>query len=233
MHLNADLLVDELKRIVPELRIAGGSFVHWLPPDPRDVPPTDRQQVWLATQRDATGKCLTDLVASVGLAAVEPTRLASGARKWPAGYTGSVSHKGTTVVAAIMSTDQMTSIGIDVEQRDVKGVPAIHGLNATELPWSVSGAEGRAILFSIKEAAYKALHPILRRPLDFSDVAVSWFPPNAAHSRGVARACGVALDVRCSIAVPSWIVSAALWPVTATRSRITSQTGCRSDPPTV
>ena len=170
MHLQADLLVDELKHMVPELRIAGGSFAHWLPPDPRDVPPTDRQVVRLATQRDATGKCLTDLVAGVGLAAVEPRRLASGARKWPAGYTGSVSHKGTTVVAAIASTDRMTSIGIDVEQRDAKGVPAIHGLNAAELPWSVSGADGRAILFSIKEAAYKALHPILRRPLDFSDI---------------------------------------------------------------
>ena len=214
MHLQADLLVDELKHMVPELRIAGGSFVHWLPADPRDVPPFDRQLVWLATQRDATGKCLTDLVASVGLAAIEPPRLASGARKWPAGYTGSVSHKGTTVVAAIASTGRMTSIGLDVEQRDAKGVPEIHGLSAAELPWAVSGADGRAILFSIKEAAYKALHPILRRPLDFSDIAVSWLQPDAGRSYGVARACGVTLDVRCSIVVPSWIVSAALWPVT-------------------
>ena len=225
MHLQADLLVDELKHMVPELRIAGGSFVHWLPPDPRDLPPTDRQRVLLETQRDATGKCLTDLVASVGLAAAEPTRLASGARKWPAGYTGSVSHKGTTVVAAIASTDRMTSIGIDVEQRDAKGVPAIHGLNAAELPWSISGADGRAILLSIKETAYKALHPILRRPIDYSDIAVSWLPPDADRSCGVARAFGVTLDVRCSIAIPSWIVSAALWPVTATRSHTTSQTG--------
>ena len=210
MHLRADLPVDELQRIVPELRVAGGTFAHWLP-HPRDVPSTDRQRVRLVAQRDATRKCLTDLVASVGLPAVEPERLASGPRNWPPGYVGSVSHKGTTVVAAIASTARMTSIGIDVERRDAEGVPVIRGLDTTEQPWPVPDAEGRVILFSVKEAAYKALHPIFRHPLGFEDIAVSWLLPGPACSRGVARAGGVALDVRCSIAVPSWIVSAALW----------------------
>ena len=65
----------------------------------------------------------------VGLRAIEPARLASGARKWPNGYTGSVSHKGTTVVAAIAPTDRMPSIGIDVEWLDADGAPAISGLS--------------------------------------------------------------------------------------------------------
>ena len=160
MQLQADILIDEFRHMVPELRFAGGSFTHWLP-HPRDVSPPDRNGVLMATQRDATSKCLADLVARVGLPAVAPPRLASGGREWPAGYIGSVSHQGTTVVAAIASTDRMTSVGIDVERRDEKGVPAIHGLDAAEQPWSVSDAEGQVILFSVKEAVYKALHPIL------------------------------------------------------------------------
>ena len=214
MQLRVDILIDEFRHMVPELRFAGGSFAHWLP-HPRDVPPPDLNRVLMATRRDATSKCLADLVARVGLPAVVPPRLASGGREWPAGYIGSVSRQGTTVAAAIASTDRMTSVGIDVERQDGQGVPAIHGLDAAEQPWSVSDAEGQVILFSVKEAVYKALHPILGQAIDFSEVAVSWPQPGPVRSRGVALACGVALDVRCSIAVPPYVLSAALWPVTA------------------
>lgn len=123
--------------------------------------------------------------------------------------------QGTTVVAAIASTDRITSVGIDVERRDEKGVPAIHGLDAAEQPWSVSDAEGQVILFSVKEAVYKTLNPILGQSLDFAEVVVSWARSGPVRRRGVALACGVALDVRCSIAVPSCVLSTALWPVTA------------------
>ena len=172
----------------------------------------------MATQRRATGKCLTDLVASLGLSAVEPARLPSGARNWPEGYTGSVSHKGTTVVAAIAPTDLMRSIGIDIERLDSKGFPTIDGLDANEQPCDVSDSEGQLILFSVKEAVYKALNPIIGLPLDFTDVALSWCTTGSVCSSGIARACGVTLDVRFSVAVPSWVVSAALWPAMGARS---------------
>ena len=212
VHLQSDLLIDELRRLAPELVISGGSFAHWLP-HPRDVPPTAREPVLMEARRDATGKCLTDLVAGIGLPAVEPTRLASGAREWPQGYIGSVSHKGTTVAAAIAPTDRMRSIGIDVERLDAKRVPKIRGLDVGEQPWSsMPEAEGRVVLLSIKEAAYKAVYPVFGLPLGFADVAVSWISLTPVRCRGVARACGVTLDVRCSRAVPSWIASASLWP---------------------
>lgn len=211
MQLHADSLVDEVRHMAPELLVGGGSFAHWLP-HPCDIPPTVRHALLIATQQDATAKCLKDLVMRVGLPAIEPARLASGAREWPGGYTGSVSHKRTTVVAAIAPTDRMTSVGIDIECLDGNGVPSLRGLDAVEQPWSISAAHERVIVFSIKEAAFKALHPVLGHPLGFRDVALSWLPPDAARCRGIARACGVALEVRCSIAVPSWVVSVALWP---------------------
>ena len=151
-----------------------------------------------------------DLVTSAGLPAVEPARLASGTRNWPAGYTGSVSHKGTIVVAAMVPTDRMRSIGIDVERHDSATVPMIPGLDTDEHPPAASDAVGRVSLFSVKEAAFKALQPILGRPLDFTDVEVSWLPSEPACFAGVGRAADTAVDVRCSTAVPPWIVSVAL-----------------------
>lgn len=204
------MIVDELRRLAPELRVSGGCFSHWLP-HPRHVAPAERQQLLKMTERNATGKCLTDLVASVGLPAIEPARLVSGNRDWPAGYTGSVSHKGTTVLAAIVPTDRMTSIGIDVERHAAEDLSAIHGLDAAEHPPDVSADRRPVSLLSVKEAAWKALNPILGCRLGFPDITVSWLPPDLACSRGVARAADIAVDVRCSAAVPPWIVSVALW----------------------
>ena len=165
----------------------------------------------MEAQRDATGKCLTNLLASVGLPAVEPARSASGARAWPQGYTGSVSHKGTTVAAAIAGTDRMRSIGIDVERMDAKPVPNLRGLGAGEQPWaSMPEAGGRVVLFSVKEAAFKALHPILGRQFGLENVVVSWTSISPVRCHGIARACDATVDVRCSRAVPSWIASASL-----------------------
>ena len=214
--LQPDPLVDELRLLVPELVISGGSFARRLP-HPRDVPPAARERILTEARRDATRKCLTDLVASIGLPAIEPARLPSGAREWPAGYAGSVSHKGATVAAAIASAARMKSIGIDIERLDAKGVPDLRGLDAGEHPWPPE-VEGRVALLSVKEAAYKALHAVLGLPLGLADVAVSWNSVGPVRCRGVARACGVMLDVRCSRAVPPWIASVALSPA-AHRSR--------------
>ncbi len=199
--------------MAPELRVAGGTFGHWMP-HPRDVPRNERQRLRNTAQRAATDRCLADLLASVGLPAVAPAHLGSGARKWPPGYTGSVSHKGATVAAAIAPTDRMTSIGIDIERLDGKDVPVISELDAPRQPSAVTGAKTRTMLFSMQEAAYKALDPVLGPNISAKDIDVSWSRPGPVHSRAVARARGVAVEVRCSVAVASWVVSAALWPVT-------------------
>lgn len=211
MHIRPDSLSEELQRLAPELRVKGGSFTHWLPV-PREVPRSEREGTLVAAQRKATTKCLTDLLASVGLHAVEPASLPSGARNWPEGYTGSISRRGTRVVAAIAPSERTTSIGIDIERLDSKGLPMLDGLEASEQPFAVSDKDSQVILFSTKEAVYKAAYPILEYPLDFTDVALSWSSTDTKCGSGVARVFGVTLLVRCSIAIPSWVVSAALLP---------------------
>lgn len=214
MHLRESPLIEELRRMVPELQVAGGTFGHWLP-HPRDISPTRREQVWNAAQRLATDKCLARLLARVGLPAVAPIRLASGPRKWPAGYVGSVSHSGVTVAAAIAPADQMTSLGIDIERLDGRVLPGFQELPARPSPICISDTAASTMLFSAQEAAYKALDPVLGHTLNIRDVAISWTQPSTVRSRVVARAGDVAIEVRCSAAVPFWILAAALWPVTA------------------
>ena len=142
---------------------------------------------------------------------MEPGRLASGARNWPAGYVGSVSHKGTKVVVALVSVGCVKSLGIDIETWDgAKDLSKIQGLNgAKEFP-PLSDVPGPLILFSVKEAVFKALHPILDRQFGFEDVKVSWSRVESRRLYGAARFGDAVLDVRCSVAIPLWAASVAL-----------------------
>ena len=210
MDVRPDPLAEELQHLAPEVLVKGGSFAHRLP-EFRGVPRSQRDEILLATRREWTGECLTALLATAGLPAVEPPRLPSGSRSWPQGYTGSVSKRRTNVVAAIAPTDRMKSIGIDIEWQDGKGLPMLGGLDSREQPYVVPKDDGQLIVFSVKEAVFKALHPIFGAALDFKEIALSWIPNDSACQSGFARALGVTLDVRCSIAVPLWVVSAALW----------------------
>ncbi len=210
MHLTLDPLVDELRRLAPEVSVSGGSFAHWLP-SPKDVPSAKRAEVLERAKRAATGKCLTDLLASAGLPAIEPGRLASGARKWPAGYMGSVSHKGTKVAAALIRIGETRSVGIDIEtldgDRELSEIKELTG--SDELPPGL-GTTGSEILFSVKEAVYKALNPVLGIRLRYEEVQVSWKETAAHRMSGVARFDRITVEVRCSTEVPSWVGSVAL-----------------------
>ena len=212
MDLRPAPIVDELRRLAPGIRVHGGSFAHWLPPS-REVLPSHRSRLVKRTESDATKRCLMDLLARAGLPAIAPGRLASRERDWPAGYVGSVSHKGTKIAAALAPDDLVSSLGIDIETRDgAADLAGIGGLTATsELPPD-TGAMGPLILFSVKEAAFKALYPILGRRPGFEEVTVSWVEVRTSCWRGAAHCRRIALDVRCSAAIPRWVASVALAP---------------------
>ena len=207
--LRMDPLVDDFRRLVSGISVAGGAFTHWLPP-PADLPPDDRDGVLRQATRNATGRCLMDLLAEMGLPAEEPGHLASGSRDWPAGYVGSVSHKGTKVVAALAPTSEVRALGIDIETLDrAEDLSKIDGLVAAdELPFGHETL-GPVILLSVKEAVYKALNPLTGWELGFGDVKVSWARVHSSDMRGTTRVEGVAVDIRCSIVLSSWVASAA------------------------
>lgn len=96
-----------------------------------------------------------------------------GAPVWPAGLVGSLAHDDEVAVAAVALRRDFVGIGIDVE-------PA-RDLPADMLAVIATPAERRAIaddpfkgrlLFAAKEAVYKAVYPLDRVFLEFSDIEV-------------------------------------------------------------
>ena len=210
LDLQVDAVVGELRSLAPEVLVEGGSFAHWLP-ELGKVSAENRHSVLQCAKEEATACCLGNLLVSAGLERHEPKRLPSGPRDWPAGYVGSVSRKGTKIVAALARRGQWAAIGIDIETRsgskELAGVPGLCA--ATELPPGVGDGDSVVVL-SVKEAIFKALHPVLGQPMGFDDVSVSWKAGGRRVLYGETRCNGRAVQVRCSMAVRSWVVSVAL-----------------------
>ena len=209
-RLRPDPLVEGFRELMPEGTIGGGSFAHWLPPLV-EVPRRERGALLGRARRKATTIALANMLGSIGLPATEPRSLTSGGRAWPAGFTGSVSHRGTRVVAAIVSTDYAKSVGIDMESyRGAHDLLAVDGLaDADELPTD-AGSEGAAVLFSAKEAVFKAVYPVVGVRVGFSDVTVSWSEVSRKKLAGTAWCLGMVLELRCQVAVPGFVGSIAL-----------------------
>ena len=211
LELAPDPVVEELRRLLPEATVRGGSFAHWLPPL-AEVPAESRVGELLRARKLATNACLGDLLGKVGLPPAIPARRACGEREWPAGYVGSVSHKGTKVVVALASAGALGAIGVDIETADAGGLARVEALQAgPDLPPSLPPRIAVPVLFSVKEAAFKALFPVVRQRMAFEDLAVRWSP---THVDGVLQGSvafrDVPVDVQCSTGVPAWIVTCAL-----------------------
>jgi 4'-phosphopantetheinyl transferase EntD len=93
-----------------------------------------------------------------------------GAPVLPAGLSGSVSHKGA-VAAAIVAPADGGFVGIDLE----RAVPPRRDIAARILTPREQAAlpdRGRAVTlrFAIKEAIYKAIDPVVRRYVGFTEV---------------------------------------------------------------
>ena len=220
VDLQSDEVVERLREMAPELSVSGGSFERSLP-HPASIPRGRRHAVLPLAQHKAVGLCLRNLLAAAGLPPVEPGHLPSGSRMWPAGHVGSVSHKGTRVVAVLGRRTSVEVVGVDIDDR--REVPLAAGLPC-EQPPEVAADCASAILFSVKEAVFKALHPVMAQPLRFDDVVTRWTtgPPLLL---GTAHCRGRRLAVRCSLSVPSWVVSAAIRLVEPAAERKTGRAG--------
>jgi 4'-phosphopantetheinyl transferase EntD len=92
-----------------------------------------------------------------------------GAPVLPAGMSGSISHK-LTRAAALLATADAGHVGIDLERKAPTRLDiASRILTANEV--RVAGAELLRV-FSIKEAIYKAIDPIVRRYVGFQEVEI-------------------------------------------------------------
>lgn len=129
----------------------------------------DRRRREFAAGRSAARRAMAALGAP-------PRAVLAGADRapiWPAGFVGSISHTSDTCVAAVAERTRVTALGLDLEPAaglDPTLWPEI--CTASERNWlALQAGRDRALLakviFSAKEAAYKAQYPITGTLLDF------------------------------------------------------------------
>lgn len=98
--------------------------------------------------------------------------------RWPTGIVGSITHSKKLCMAAVASAERFHGVGIDLEpdeavDREIERVVC----RGAEHDWVAAAGEaerGRRcrIVFSVKEAVYKAFYPRTRTFWSFQDVLV-------------------------------------------------------------
>lgn len=110
-------------------------------------------------------------------------RGARGQPLWPQGITGSISHCFPWNIAVAIRCPKRIAIGVDLEATEGAGATDISKLVCTkaELDWvrAGNGQERLAMIFSCKEAVYKAFYPFCRSYIDFRDVELTWLSEQA------------------------------------------------------
>jgi Phosphopantetheinyl transferase component of siderophore synthetase len=202
--------VPALRALVPEARVAGGSFATWLP-HPASVLVSEREALVASAREVATERCIRDLLRQAGLDQnLSIVRGEGGARRWPTGFVGSLTHKGTIVLGVIAPARAVGMIGIDLERVDGDDLDRIEALIAQEgLAPGMDLRLARLLSFSAKEAVFKAQFPETRLQLAFSDVHLVWEAGGKESLRAMVHCPVEGLIVRASFA-GRWVVSSAI-----------------------
>jgi 4'-phosphopantetheinyl transferase EntD len=139
----------------------------------------------------ATGRvCARRALARLGVPPAPIPPGARGAPQWPLGVVGSITHCAGYRAAAVARANDVATVGIDAEPHDA--LPAgVFGVIATaeergELATLARDAPGVCwdrVLFSAKEAVYKAWFPLTGRWLGFKDATITLHRDGAFTAR--------------------------------------------------
>jgi 4'-phosphopantetheinyl transferase EntD len=170
MH-GSDVLISRMQRLFPNVAIVGGTFARRLPAI-SDVGISARQSLFLREAADFRNKCVLRALSLCRLETRLPTHGRGGNVRWPTGFCGSITHKGTVVVVALCPVEYHSAIGIDLELAQ----PQDKSLSQKVIcPDGVPKCKNPVLLsFSAKEAFFKAQYAASRTKLDYADVAIEW-----------------------------------------------------------
>jgi 4'-phosphopantetheinyl transferase EntD len=198
-----------LEGLIPEARVEGGTFNELLP-DPHDVSIENGKSIIKDLRHEATKMTLNNLLDSFNIDIEPPLeRRPKGNRVWPAGYVGSLTHKGTIVLGALVQRREFRSIGVDLELDQNGARDLSHVVTDGEIPPSPNTEVGFLAAFSVKESVYKAVYPIMGRDIGYDDVLISWNRRSEFGNEGVAN-CPESIEVKIKCAYAGdWVVSAA------------------------
>ena len=117
--------------------------------------------------------CATKALESFGLEEPSVGQKESGSPQWPEGFVGSISHSKGLVLSVVGRSDNYLSIGVDLEKVNrLKAQTIDRIVHEYETAFVQMDRKKASILFSLKEAFYKAQSPIFNGQLNFKDVAM-------------------------------------------------------------
>lgn len=127
--------------------------------------------------------CAAAALCRMGRAAVVIGRQPNGAPCWPAGATGSIAHSDGRAVAIAASAQRYGSLGIDVERivSDSQAhtlAPLILTSDERDRFSGHATAAKLTVVFSLKEALFKALHPLTQTMFFHEDAEVLSLQPD-------------------------------------------------------
>lgn len=126
----------------------------------------------------------------------------------PPGIVGSITHSEPWAIAAAARNSAASAIGIDLENVTAIQTDSIGALICCdgELDWVAPEAdlqERLMMVFSAKEAAFKALYPLCGRFIDYKEVRLRWIPERGTVSRrtadGVESGHQAGFRIRCRL----------------------------------
>lgn len=122
--------------------------------------------------------CARRLLADLGLPATPLGVDAHRAPRWPEGIVGSISHGARLCVVAVARSGPILGLGVDVES----DTPLSEGVRRRvctprergrlEVFGEAESGRRAKLLFSIKEAIYKCVHPLVKAPIGFQQAEI-------------------------------------------------------------
>ncbi|HMT48793.1 4'-phosphopantetheinyl transferase [uncultured Dietzia sp.] len=150
--------------------------------------PSEAEQIGRAVESRriefaAARACAREAMDRMGLPPVPITRGGRGMPVWPAGVVGTLTHTDGLRAAALAPSARVRSLGLDVEPHGPLGDGVLDAVALPEEAAWVRAATGEVpsvhwdkVLFTAKEATYKAWFPLTRRWLGFADAHITLVP---------------------------------------------------------
>lgn len=159
--------------------------------------PVEVEQIGAAVERrrvDFAGAraCAREAMSRLGVPAGPILRGGRGMPVWPPGLVGTLTHTEGLRAAAVARTGGVRSIGLDVEPHEPLATGVLEAVSLPEEAAWVRAARAErgsvawdTLLFTAKEATYKAWFPLTHRWLGFGDAHITLVPDDTVtrHDR--------------------------------------------------
>lgn len=133
---------------------------------------TPKRRAEFAAGRDAARAAMAEL-------GIPPVAIAQGADRapiWPTGLSGSISHCQQWCIASVANHADYATLGIDIEPATPLDIDLVEIIcTATEREWLAAQTDpglAAKMIFSAKEAVYKAQYPLTGKVIGFDAVTL-------------------------------------------------------------